>query len=403
MLFRFLDGGQTRHHLALHTFSHPMPSPKLLCALVLSALLAACGAEKSTGAPQAAASAARPVLTITAEKPQRTPMADTLAANGDIAAWQEASIGADVPGLRLAELRVNVGDTVKKGQVLATFDTATVQQDQAQARASLAEAEAAVAEASGNAERARALASSGALSQQQVTQYLTAEKAARARADAARAAVASQSLRLRNTQVLAPDDGVISARPATVGQVAGSGTELFRLVRRGRLEWRAEVSSEDLTRVRAGQTVAIELPGGNRVTGKVRQLAPTIDAKTRYGLVYVDLPGSSVARAGMFARGHFELSQGEALTVPQEAVVMRDGFAHVLRVGDDQRVQLVRVQTGRIELGRIEIKEGLDASHAVAVRGAGFLNDGDLVQVSSAPAPTASSASPASASASVTQ
>ena len=383
-----------------------MPFPKLLCAIVLSALLTACGAEKPTDAPQAAASAARPVLTITAEKPQRTPMADTLAANGDIAAWQEASIGTDVPGLRLAEIRVNVGDLVKKGQVLATFDTATVQQDQAQARASLAEAEAAAAEATSNAERARALAASGALSQQQVTQYLTAEKSARARVDAARAAVASQNLRLHNTQVLAPDEGVISSRSATVGQVAGSGTELFRLVRRGRLEWRAEVSAEDLPRARTGQAVAIELPGGTRINGKVRQLAPTVDAKTRYGLVYVDLPGGSEARAGMFARGHFELAQGEALTVPQESVVMRDGFAHVLRVGDDKRVQLVRVQTGRINVGRIEIKEGLDASHAVAVRGAGFLNDGDLVQVTDAlpPAAVASGpAAPASASASATQ
>lgn len=406
MLFRFLDGCQTRYRLALHSYSLPMPSQKLLCALVISSLLTACGAEKSAEAPQAAASAPRPALTITAEKPQRTPMTDTLSANGDIAAWQEASIGADVPGLRLAALRVNVGDIVKKGQVLATFDTATVQQDQAQARASLAEAEAAVAEASSNAERARALASSGAMSQQQVTQYLTAEKSARARVDAARAALASQNLRLRNTQVLAPDDGVISARPATVGQVAGSGTELFRLVRRGRLEWRAEVAAEDLPRVRAGQAVAIELPGNVQVTGKVRQLAPTVDPKTRYGLVYVDLPGGSAARAGMFARGHFELAQGEALTVPQEAVVMRDGFAHVLRLSDDQRVQLVRVETGRIDLGRIEIKKGLDASHSVAVRGAGFLNDGDLVQVSATPVPTASAsspASPASASASTTR
>ncbi|WP_036595580.1 efflux RND transporter periplasmic adaptor subunit [Ottowia thiooxydans] len=365
-----------------------MNSPQLLCVLAMAALLAACsGDKKSADAPQAAASAPRPVLTVTAEKPRRVSMTDALAANGSIAAWQEAIIGADVPGLRLADIRVNVGDVVKKGQVLATFDAAPIQQDQAQARASLAEAEAAAADAAGNAERARAVASSGALSQQQINQYLTAEKTARARADAARAVMASQGLRLRNTQVLAPDDGVISARTATVGQVAGSGAELFRLVRRGRLEWRAEVTSEDLTRVRIGQRVQIELPGGAQVTGTTRQLAPTVDAKTRYGLVYVDLPSGSPARAGMFARGNFELGQGDALTVAQEAVVMRDGFAHVLRVGNDQRVQLARVQTGRIANNRIEIKQGLDDTLPVAVRGAGFLNDGDLVQVTEGPTP----------------
>ena len=354
-------------------------------AVATSALLSACSGEPSENAPQAAASAPRPVLTITAEKPQHTALAETLAANGDIAAWQEASIGADVPGLRLADVRVNVGDVVKKGQVLAVFDAAPVQQEQAQARASLAEAEAAVAAATGDAERARALASTGALSQQEIAQYLATEKTARARADAARAVLASQNLRRRNTQVLAPDDGIISARPATLGQVAGSGAELFRLVRRGRLEWRAEVSAEDLPRVRIGQTVRLDLPGGTPVAGTVRQLAPTVDTKTRYGLVYVDLPGGSAARAGMFARGYFELGEGDALTVPQEAVVMRDGFAHILRVGDDNRVELVRVETGRIAQDRIEIKQGLEAGQTVAVRGAGFLNDGDLVQVTAAP------------------
>ena len=371
-----------------------MTSHQLLCMFALATLLAACGGDKkAANAPQAAASAPlRPVLTITAEKPQRVSLADALSANGSIAAWQEASIGANVAGLRLADVRVNVGDVVKKGQVLATYDAAPVQQDEAQARASLAEAEAAAADAAGNAERARAVAPSGALSQQQINQYLTAEKTARARAEAARAVVASQGLRLRNTQILAPDDGIISARPATVGQVSASGTELFRLVRRGRLEWRAEVTAEDLARIHPGQAVRIELPGGAQVAGTVRQLAPTVDPKTRYGLAYVDLPSGSAARAGMFARGSFELGKSEALTVPQEAVVMRDGFAHVLRVGGDQRVQLVRVQTGRIAQNRIEIKEGLDASQPVAVRGAGFLNDGDLVQVSAAPAPAASAA-----------
>lgn len=382
-----------------------MNSPHLLLILALTALLASCGGEdkKAADAPQAAASAPRPVLTVTAEKPQRQTWADTLAANGSIAAWQEASIGADVPGLRLAEVRVNVGDVVKKGQVLATFDAAPVQQDQAQARATLAEAEAAAADAAGNAERARAVASSGALSQQQINQYLTAEKTARARAEAARAVVASQNLRFRNTQVLAPDDGIISARPATVGQVAGSGTELFRLVRRGRLEWRADVTAEDLARVRSGQSVQIELPGGSQVTGTVRQLAPTVDPKTRYGVAYVDIPSGSTARAGMFARGSFVLGQSDALTVPQEAVVMRDGFAHVLRLGDDLRAQLVRVQTGRIAQGRIEIKEGLDTTRPIAVRGAGFLNDGDLVQVSGSTPTSAPTAPTASAPASATQ
>jgi HlyD family secretion protein len=167
-----------------------------------------------------APSAPRPALAITAEKPQARPLAEQLSANGDIAPWQEASIGADVNGLRLAEVRVDVGDRVQKGQVLAVFDTDLVAADRAQARAGLAEAEAALIDASGNADRARAIAPSGAMSKQQVNQYLTAEKTAQARVKAAQALVESQDLRLKHTQVLAPDAGVISARNATVGAVA---------------------------------------------------------------------------------------------------------------------------------------------------------------------------------------
>jgi HlyD family secretion protein len=118
------------------------------------------------------------------------------------------------------------------------------------------------------------------------------------------------------------------------------------------------------------------------VQGTLRQLAPTVDPKTRYAIAYVDLPAGSAARAGMFAQGYFDLAQTEALTVPQEAVVMRDGFAHVLIVGADRRVSLKRVQTGRMVENRMEIREGLLPEQTVAVRGAAFLNDGDLVQIS---------------------
>ncbi len=389
----------------------------------LLALLVACGAKDegapkggasgttSAAAPADGASAPRAALTVTAATPQRVEWARELAANGNIAPWQEASIGADVGGLRLKELRANVGDVVKRGQVLATFDAAPVQQDQAQARASLAEAEAAYADARGNAERARAVQSSGALSQQQINQYSTAEKTARARVEAAKAVVASQNLRVRNTQVVAPDDGVISARPGTVGQVVSAGTELFQMVRLGRLEWRAEVMAEDLAAIHAGQRVQIELPGrstdgtpdaGSAVTGTVRQLAPTVDARTRYALVYVDLPANSPARAGMFARGRFEIGRASALTVPQDAVVMRDGFAHVLLLGDGNAVRMQRISTGRISDGRVEVTTPLPANTRVVVRGAGFLNDGDHVTVVAEPAAPASSAA-ASASASAAQ
>jgi RND family efflux transporter MFP subunit len=231
----------------------------------------------------------------------------TLVANGDIAAWQEASIGSEANGLRLTDVLVNVGDTVRAGQVLARFSDETVQADLAQARAALMEAQAMLAEASSNAERARTLATTGALSTQQINQYQTAEQTARARVAAAEASVNAQKLRLKFTQLVAPDDGVISFRAATVGAVVPAGTELFRMIRKGRLEWRAEVMATELARVRPGTTARVTAANGTLLTGKVRSIGPTVNPQNRTALVYVDLAtataGAAPARAGMFARG----------------------------------------------------------------------------------------------------
>src|SRR5690606_17074369 len=143
-----------------------------------------------------------------------------------------------------------------------------------------------------NAARARELQTTGALSAQQINQYLTAERTARARLEAQRAAGRAQQLRLSNTRVLAPDDGVISARSATVGAVLPAGQELFRLIRKGRLEWRAEVPATDLARIEPGMAVTVTAGGGAPIAGKVRVVAPTVDAQTRNGIVYVDLQAS---------------------------------------------------------------------------------------------------------------
>ena len=344
----------------------------------------------------------RPALTVSTTTPQRTTLPVKLTANGNIVAWQEAIVGAEAPGLRIAQVHVNVGDRVRQGQVLATFAEGTPQAELAQFRASLAEAEAAAADAAANADRARSLQTTGALSASQINQYLTAEKTARAKLGAAQAVLQAQQVRVNQTRVFAPDSGIISARTATVGAVVGNGTELFRLIRQGRLEWRAEVTSQELGRISPGTTALVTAASGARLAGRVRTIGPTVDPQTRSALVYVDLtplPGAPAsARAGMFARGEFDLGSTPALTLPQPAVVVRDGFSYVYRVNPDNRVSQVKVQTGRVVGDRIEVFNGLTQDARVVATGAGFLNDGDLVRVADAPATAARSASaPASA------
>ncbi|CAL93400.1 efflux RND transporter periplasmic adaptor subunit [Azoarcus olearius] len=342
-------------------------------------------AERPPAAP-------RPALTVTTTTPESRPLPLRIAANGDIAAWQEASIGAGVGDQRLLEVLVNVGDRVRAGQLLARFDEDTLRADVAQARAALLEAEAAAAEAQANAERARNLRSGGAMSEQQVVQYLTAERTTQARIAAARATLAAQEVRLAHARVVAPDHGVISSRSATVGAVVGAGAELFRMIRQGRLEWRAELTAAEMARVRVGTPVRLTLPDGSEAGGKVRMLAPTVDPRTRSGLAYVDLAAAESAqagagpRAGMFARGEFELGASTGLTLPQQAVVVREAFSYVFRVGEDDRVSQIKIQTGRRVGDRVEVVDGLPADARVVVAGAGFLNEGDLVRVAEAPA-----------------
>ena len=329
----------------------------------------------------AAGSAPRPSLTVTVTTPQPARWPQVVAANGNIAAWQEASIGAEAQGLRLTDVRVNIGDRVKRGQVLALLAADTLAADAAATRASLVEAEATQAEAAANAERARQLQASGAISAQQIQQYVTGEATARARAAVLRARVKADEVRLAQTRIVAPDDGVISSRSATVGAVLQPGQELFRLIRRERLEWRAEVAAAELARIKPGMAVTLTAAGGVAVAGSVRMVAPTVDAATRNGLVYVDLPQPGAAKAGMFARGEFAVGEQAALTLPQTAVLLRDGFSYVFRVGADNKVQQIKVAVGQRSGDRIAVTSGLDAKASVVAQGAGFLADGDTVRV----------------------
>lgn len=374
-----------------------MPLRPLIAAAVLGAILAgAFLAPALRAADTGAAPAVRPALTVTVAQPQMQSLRLALQANGNIMAWQEASLGAEIGGLRLQDVLVNVGDTVKAGQVLATFAQETVRADIAQARAALAEAKASAAEARANAERAQSLKASGALSESQINQYVTGGQTAQARVESARASLAAQELRLKFTQVRAPDSGVISSRTATVGAVVSAGTELFRMIRKGRLEWRGEVTSAEVGRVRVGDPVTVVAASGERLRGKVRTVGPTVDPQTRNTLVYVDLPGAgasgSSAKAGMFARGEFELGSAQGLTVPQQAVVMREAFNYVFVVGADNRVAQRKIQAGRRDGDRVEVLDGLAPTDRVAVRGAGFLTDGDVVRVVDTPAPAATPA-----------
>lgn len=376
-----------QHVVPMGPFARALPHRLSLLAVVVLAgvvCMPSLGmAQDKAAAPAAAPAKTRAALTVQATSPVAASMPVTLPVSGNVAAWQEASIGSEASGLRVAELLADVGDTVRKGDVLARLADDTVRAELAQAEASLAEAKALLAEAQANARRAQQLEGTGALSAQAISQFHTAEQTALARVAAGEAAVAAQRLRLQHTEVKAPDAGTISARMATVGAVAGSGQELFRLIRGGRLEWRAEVPAADLARVKPGQKVAVFTPGGQAVAAQVRKVAPTVDVATRNGLVYVDLlPGAAgnELKPGMFARGEFRFEGRQVLTLPASALLLRDGFDVVMRIGSDQTVTQTKVQVVGRQADRVAVAD-LPADARVVLRGAAFLTDGDAVKV----------------------
>ena len=354
--------------------------------LLVAFLLWKSGSSNKTAATEkpdnAKTTEQKAALTVTVVQPEQQNWKQTFTANGNIAAWQEVVIGSELSGQRLTRVNVNVGDEVKRGQVLAEINSDTIRADLAAAKASYAEAQAVLADAVTNNKRIQQLRNTGAISAQELTQYQTSQATAQARLDASRAQIESNQLRLAQTQVISPDNGVISARTATVGSLAQTGQELFRLIRDHRLEWRAEVTTSDLYKLKQGMNARIFSPDPAQpaITGKVRMIAPVIDPQTRYGLVYVDLPATQAVRMGMFVKGEFDLGEKPALTIPQTALLLRDGFAYVFIVGNNNRVTQQKVTVGRRLADRVEILD-LPANVKLVASGTGFLTDGDLVTV----------------------
>jgi len=362
----------------------------LIIAILVAVVLAAYLVRKNFAVSQDKATGSELKATLAVETVQPTeenwPM--TITVNGAITAWQEAQVSAEIGGLRIKQVLVDVGSQVKRGQDLVLLEDEAVAADLRKQEATVASAQASLAEAKSNADRAREIKDSGAMSSQQINQYVIAEQTAQANVALALAELENQKIRLRQTHVTAADDGVISSRTANLGNVVSAGTELFRLVRQGRVEWRAEVDAQQLTQIKKGQKAQIILPDHQQVLGTVRMTAPTVDAATRNAIVYVDMPNTH-AKAGMYAQGSIDVGSKTAIVVPQGAVVLRDGRAYLFAVkeakvaekGTVSQVEKISVTTGRRQGDWVEIKEGLNGTPTIVKTGGAFLNDGDLVNV----------------------
>ena len=351
-----------------------------LAAIAAVVVIAILIATRSSPPSQAAAHSEPVALTVTARTLDSQDLARGVVANGTIFPWQEIIIGPEVGGYRVEQVRVDVGDRVRSGQELVRLTGDLLAADLSSKKANVASADATLANAASALKRAQSLSTSGVLSASDLDKLRSEELAARARVEVAKAELEGAELRLRYTHVTAPDDGIISARNVSVGQIAQTGAEMLRMVRKGRVEWRAEIPEARLREIKVGQAVRLTTADGTQLEGKVRTVAPTVESATRAGLVYVDIV-SPDARPGMFARGEIALLQASAQMAPIASVVIQDGYSYVFVLNEDNTVQRRHIETGSVKGSAIEIVSGLKDGERIIDKGAGFLKDGDRVKV----------------------
>jgi len=420
-------------------------------------------AESEKAGAKAGQAAVSPVVTVTTAAAKAQAVSDEMVVTGSVSAWDPLNVGPEVSGLRIETVRVEEGDTVAKGQVLATLNSSLLkaQLDQVRARLASTEAalkksiqpnrpedilalEAAVAQAEANvaqeeamrqqaaanlananlnAGRFRDLAKAGAVSdvdaenkqlavanyEEQVHNFEHKVRAAKFLVDQAkqrlvlahkggrvedvdiskaliaetRAQAAHLERQIEQTIIRSPDHGVISKRDAHIGNITSSGTPLFSIIRLNKLELRAQVSDLDLHKFKVGQLVSITTREGDKsnVRGRVWLVSPQVDQSSRLGTVRIELPANVGLKPGMFVRGQVNLGQREAITVPVQSLVTRNGESIVFKLGQGNHAESKVVEIGASGENWVEIKSGLEPGDVVIARGARFLSDRDIVQV----------------------
>lgn len=352
----------------------------LTCESPLNAAESGAGPAPTEGV-QESPHAREAALTVTVAKVATMDLSRTITVNGGIHAWQEIVVAPEVGGYRVAEVNVDVGDTVKKGQVLVSLSTTLLEADVTSKQAMVKQRQAELINAQATLRRAQSLMEKKVLSEADLDRLNSEALAAEARLDSARADLETSAVRLQFTSVTAPDDGIITSRTVTMGQIAQAGVEMLRLLRQGRVEWRGEVPESRMAELQPDQKVAVRPAGGGKLEGTIRVVAPTIATNNRMGLVYVDIDKDATARPGMFASGDIEISRSPGITVPLSSLVTSDGYNFVFVLKADHTVERRKVEIGVLQESRIEIVSGVREGELVVEKGAAFLKDGDFVSV----------------------
>jgi HlyD family secretion protein len=371
---------------------------KWMAAAVAAAVLAVVGfilwRGHTAADPAVAALATKqaiPLVSVTS--PGVTSVSSNVTFTGTISARYDMPIGIEGDAGRIIGVYVEAGDHIKRGQLLAKIDESVWQPQVNRLAASLEQAKAQAALSAAEYRRAAAVESAGALSAEEIEKRRALSITDAAAVKVAAAMLAEAEARLNRTRVVAPADGVVLTRKAEVGQTASPGGEaLFRLANGGEIEMRGQVAEQDMAVLTVGQSADVRLVGsGQPFEGRVRLLGAVIDPVTRLGDIRIALKPNPALRPGAFARGSVAVSKAERPILPQTAVLSDIKGPYVYVVGADNRVERRDVQVGGTISAGIIITKGLSGSERIVTTAAGFLRQGEKVDVAPSPVAVATS------------
>lgn len=348
-------------------------------------LVGACG-----GSEAPAATAEEPAAVVLAPEDVAEVRVDSIGAGtvltGSLEPWRRVEVRAQVPGV-VMDLRVDRGDAVRAGQVLARIEAEGIRGQAEGARAAVAAAEANLALARRQYESARTLHEAGAMSDIEFQQTQAAWEAAQAQLTAARAQAAGAEEAARRATVTAPIDGEISRRDVSEGEAVSVGASLLTVVNSDWLELQGQVPVNQATRIRAGMPVEFTIDAfpGSTFTGEVARVEPVADPATRQVGVYVRLSNRDRGLlGGLFATGRILTGEVErSLIVPVQALRGNGNGTWVWAVRDDTIVR-VPVRAGARDEGRavVAVVGDLTEGDRVIV-GPGEIEEGAVVRIAS--------------------
>ncbi len=349
-------------------------------ALVLAAAaLAACGNGEKVLSPE------RPVLVARADAATGHGADGLSAYAGEIRAREEAALSFRVGG-KLVRRLVDVGDRVKRGDLLAELDSGDLRLQVEALHAELTAAEAQLARARADHARTASLSKDQLVSRSALDQQTAALRAAEGQARAARAQLDLSRNQAGYSQLRAPQDGVVASRQVEAGQVVAAGQSVFGLAADGGREVAFALPESNIRGFKVGQPVVIELwsAQGEQIPGRIREIAPAADPQARTYAARATLEGDAAQRVdlGQSARVYIPAGlTGDALRLPLSALHRGDKGQTVVWTVDPKvrKARRVPVRIGPYAADGVAVLSGLKPTEWVVMAGGHLLHEGQAV------------------------